>query len=205
MFIAIEGANGAGKTTLINKLTTYLDYMNVPYVITSWNSYPPTNKLITDEKAIRGLTPETHFLSHLLDLQFRVDKVIKPALLENKWVIADRYIPTTYVRDGIRGVSEEVLRITNQLVPAPELYVFLDTDYSVILNRMSHQKRSDYITGVDIYGGTKETALPKYLSSQVRKYRLYFKKNRNVPVLSIKNNNSDELIHYLEERKSNFD
>lgn len=195
--VVIEGPNGAGKGMLIEQLEYNLRQNSVDYFTSSWNSYPPMRSLINNEKDLHGLTKYSHYYSHLLDLTFRYEKDIIPRLKKGEVVICDRYIQTLFVRDGIRGISDETIAANTKRFKKPDVLVYLDTDLEILVQRMESQidKRSDYILGLDIYPeSSRLVSLKRYLKAQKEAYDRIFRNEKNFNLKLVKNNNSQQKV-----------
>jgi dTMP kinase len=107
--IVFEGIDGAGKTSQTRFLEKYLKRHGKNAVLTKWNSSSIIEAATTKAKEKRIATPLLFSLLHAADMVERYQNTICPALKKGKTVICDRYYYTSYVRDGIRGVSSKLL------------------------------------------------------------------------------------------------
>jgi len=148
LFVAFEGINGCGKSTLHRAVSEQLRARGVELVDTR---EPGGTALGTE---IRKLLLEwsgakKSDLSELLlfaaDRAEHVETVIKPALIQGRWVLCDRYIYSTITFQGHgRGISRDIIDHANALATqglTPDLVVLLDVDPQVALTRIS--KRVD--------------------------------------------------------------
>jgi dTMP kinase len=76
-----------------------------------------------------------------------VKKIIKPNLLENKMVVVDRYIDSTFVYQGIEGgikinVIQEIAQKTINL-PFPDLTFVLDIEPQKAQERLRKRKEAE--------------------------------------------------------------
>lgn len=142
-FIAFEGLDGAGKSTLIQAFAQHLASHNLPYILTR----EPGGSQLGEE--IREMllrtkgdapVPRAELLLYQAGRAQHVDKVIRPALAEKKWVITDRfYASTVAFQNGGRGIALEPIEWLNQFATQdckPDLWVLLDLDVPTAMARM---------------------------------------------------------------------
>lgn len=104
MFITFEGIDGSGKTTQATLLSRYLTEIKVNHLLTK----EPGTILSKECQQIRklllspenNLSPRAELMLYLADRAQHVDKCIRPALSEDKWVVSDRYSWSTFVYQG---------------------------------------------------------------------------------------------------------
>ncbi|MCD2257512.1 hypothetical protein FHQ08_12530 [Lactobacillus sp. CC-MHH1034] len=132
-----------------------------------------------------------------MDLVFRYEKEIIPRIERNEIVICDRYIETLEVRDGIRGVPQDLIHKNIKIFKKPDITIFLDIDKNLIFKRMIDQmdKRSDYILGLDFMSkGSKRETMLSYLDKQRIRYQEIFKDYDDREVFIVKNESEKEKI-----------
>lgn len=102
-FITIEGGEGAGKSTQIRLLAEALCAAGEPVVLTR----EPGGSAGAEEirkLLVEGLpgrwAPETEALLHFAARADHLEKVIRPALAEGKWVLCDRFADSTIAYQG---------------------------------------------------------------------------------------------------------
>jgi len=114
MFITFEGIEGSSKTTQASLLDEWLSSKGVDHLLTK----EPGTVLSKECQQIRHLIlspdydigPRTELFLYLADRAQHVDKYIKPALKDGKWVISDRYADSTKVYQGIgRGLGVDTV------------------------------------------------------------------------------------------------
>ena len=134
-FIVFEGLDHAGKSTLIGSLSQKLRARGLEDLILTRE---PGGTALGEQ--IRNgvlnpygdpISPETEILLISASRRDHIEKVIRPSLEMGKWVLCDRFWPSTSAFQGAgRGLSEEQVRWLNQFtVPAditPDLFVLLD-------------------------------------------------------------------------------
>lgn len=155
MFITLEGPEGSGKTSQIPALSEYLQRQGYDVITTR----EPGGTPISDQ--IRGglinmkntdLTPRTEILLFLAARAQLVDQLIKPALLEGKVVLCDRYGDSTLAYQGY-GHQTDLELLKHLLAFAtgglkPDLTIFLDIDVERGLMR---KKKVDEWNRLDAY------------------------------------------------------
>jgi dTMP kinase len=109
LFITFEGIEGCGKTTQIGLLTSYLDTLHRPFLLTR----EPGGTEVGEKIREILLSPEKMNIDPMAELflyaaarvqHFR--QVIDPALQEGKIVICDRFMDATTVYQGFgRGLD----------------------------------------------------------------------------------------------------
>ena len=138
-FIVIEGIDGCGKTTQIDELSKWLPNSGLikkgSQLITTRE--PGGSKL---GKKIRGMILDnnennkpsslTELLLYSADRAEHVSKIIAPALINNDWVISDRFSDSTLAYQGYgRGINLEIIKNVESIVcqgEYPDLTFFLE-------------------------------------------------------------------------------
>lgn len=133
-FVAFDGIDGCGKTTQCAYLAERLQVMGysvVPVRSPGTTQYGKRIRewLLNQNKVgVPSLTGEDELWLMVMDRVLLLQEVIEPALAAGKVVIADRWIPSTYVYQGLlRNVSMESIRqIHDRLqIPHPNVYIHL--------------------------------------------------------------------------------
>lgn len=143
LFITLEGGEGAGKTTLIDKLTSVLSTYGYEIVKTR---EPGGSRLsnqirqwLLNRDADLPIGYKAELLLFLSARAQHLEELIKPALIQNKVVICDRFNDSTIVYQGLgRGLGMDYVKKLCELVSAevkPDLTLFLDVDPRVGLMR----------------------------------------------------------------------
>lgn len=139
-FISIEGGDGAGKSTYIPKIKEYLESLGQEVILTrepgGTDLSEKLRSLFTDREM--SVTTETLLLETARS--DHVDKVIRPALKEGKWVICDRFSDSTYAYQcAAKGFPEAQLRQLEAIVHKdvnPALTFFFDTPLNISKQRL---------------------------------------------------------------------
>lgn len=118
LFITFEGPDGSGKSTQIQKLAHYLKENNISYILTR----EPGGTRISD--LIRGilLNPEhqemknnTEVLLYAAARAQHIEEKIKPALIEGKIVLCDRFVDASIAYQGYGlGIELQMIQQINQ-------------------------------------------------------------------------------------------
>ena len=152
-FIVIEGIEGAGKSTVIKHIADFLSEQNIKYILTrepgGTELAEGIRELIKQDYNEEKVFPETEvLLLYAARLQL-VENIIKPALNNNTWVIADRHdLSTLAYQAGGRGVNESFIKNIKQATLKEFSYdfcLFLDVDPALGLKRASGRGKLDRI------------------------------------------------------------
>ena len=137
LFISFEGSDGCGKSTQIDLLAKYFTTQNKNFVKTE----EPGGTLGSNE--IRKIllrennfhwSVETETLLFMAARNDHVEKVIKPAIEDNKIVICDRFMDSTIVYQGMRSSQAKNLSLMLfELIGInPDITFLIDMDLSLI-------------------------------------------------------------------------
>ena len=150
LFITFEGGEGSGKSTQIRLLYKYLEENNYPVILTrepggtQIGEQLRTILLQGNIDKMNAITEALIFLSARSD---NWDKVIKPALDNNKIIICDRFQDSTIVYQGIcNNIDVNLLNniyrhITNNVFP--NRTYLIDIDPRIGLQRSMRQDNKD--------------------------------------------------------------
>lgn len=135
-FITFEGGEGSGKTTQSRMLYEYLKNKGLPVLWTREIGGTKEAELIRDIILTNDLLEMTELLLIMAARLEHIEKVIKPALIEGKWVICDRFIDSTCCYQESVGI-ETVLRLHNEIFKnfMPDLTFFVNLPPDVALAR----------------------------------------------------------------------
>ena len=133
-FITFEGPEGGGKSTHIRLLADYLRERGVDLVLTREPGGTPTGEairgLLQHDGAGESPTDRAELLLFLASRAQHVERLIRPALSEGKWVLCDRFDDSTLAYQGYgRGLDLSLLQAMNSFATAglkPDLTVLLD-------------------------------------------------------------------------------
>ncbi len=134
--IAVEGLDGSGKSTQIHLLYKWLEGMDIKVFFSEWNSSELVKDATSKGKKRQLLTPTTFSLIHGTDFTDRYERQILPMLEGGYIVLCDRYIFTSFARDGARGCDADWLRKMYSFVFRPDITFYFKVPVSVALSRI---------------------------------------------------------------------
>lgn len=136
-FIVFEGLDKSGKSVQFEKLSSYIEGLNIPI----YRNYSPSNNQIGS--FIRDILEHREICSkELLRLLFVADKMItwermiEPFLQRGIWVISHRWVLSTLAYGQADGFYLGWLMSINQYVHVPDLTIFIDTPPDECLRRL---------------------------------------------------------------------
>lgn len=143
-FLAFEGLDGSGKSTLIQGLKTEFQKQGLAYILTR---EPGGSTLGVEVRHMlqrndgEAPVPRAEALLFQADRAQHVEKVIKPALHQNKWVLSDRFAASSLAFQAAgRDIKSEEIEWLNRFSTAglqPDLYVLLDLTVEESEKRMA--------------------------------------------------------------------
>ncbi len=147
MFVSIEGIDGSGKSTLARNLKKKLLELGRPVFLTR----EPTDRFFITESEQRNRSAE-----NAIELFFRFttdrlhhQKTINSELDQDRIVISDRYIHSSYAYQGplmeimMGGMDSTIEWMTNVSMVIrrmPDLILFLDLEPDSIATRIARRK-----------------------------------------------------------------
>lgn len=145
-FVSFEGCEGSGKTTQVEMLKDYLLAHGHDVVITREPGGTPIGEQIRkmllnpDNRGMGALTEALLFAATRSQI---VKEVVKPALEKGWVVVADRFVDSSLVYQGVaRGLGLEAVKNLNDWATAglePDLTVYLDLPFEDYLQRRAGQ------------------------------------------------------------------
>lgn len=149
-FITFEGGEGSGKSTQVKRLAAVLKGRGIAVEVTR---EPGGTE---GAEAIRGLLvsgdagrwdAETETLLHVAARRDHVEKTIRPALADGKWIVCDRFIDSTVAyQGGGHGIDlATIYQLHALMVPdiAPDLTLVLDVPAETGLGRAGARADSE--------------------------------------------------------------
>lgn len=149
-FITLEGGEGSGKSTNIEFVCGVLEEKGVDYVLTR----EPGGTEIAEK--IRSLLLDHHQepLDAMAELLLifaaraqHIQRIINPALANNRWVVSDRFTDATYAYQGVaRKLGEAYVEQLEQLVQGdlrPDKVFLLDLDVALGFERVNQRGEKD--------------------------------------------------------------
>ncbi len=136
VFISFEGSEGCGKSTQIVRLETRLRDVGIDVLRTrepgGTDAGEQVRHLLQHAPEGERLTPEAELLLFAASRAQLVREVIEPALARGTWVIADRFLDSTTVYQGIgRGLDAGSVAAINGFAVGtclPQATFLLDMD-----------------------------------------------------------------------------
>lgn len=134
-FITLEGGEGAGKSTQIQVIKDYLLTRGNDVVVTrepggTSEGQEIRNLLVSGDKD--KWSPLSETLLILADRAAHLERVIRPALAEGKYVVCDRFFDSTKAYQGVAGgLGLDVIHNLQQPVlgtTLPDVTLLLDID-----------------------------------------------------------------------------
>ncbi len=149
-FITIEGIEGVGKTTNIEFIEKLLRDAGKSVVMTR---EPGGTSLGEDVRELLlghkhdGMSRDAELLLMFAARAEHLDKVVKPALENEKWVLCDRFTDATYAyQGGGRGFDTAPIETLENLVQGdlrPDLTLLLDVSVEIGLERAGKRSEPD--------------------------------------------------------------
>lgn len=140
-FISFEGIDGSGKSTQIQKLARFLETLGFDVIITR----EPGGSVGAEE--IRNLllqgnvdrwSAETEILLFTAARRDHLERIILPAIEDDKIVICDRFTDSTRMYQGMRGPNlRNLVDMLNEKIINcdPDLTIVIDIDPQISLKR----------------------------------------------------------------------
>jgi dTMP kinase len=125
-FISFEGSEGCGKSTQIRRFVDWLRAGGREVLVTREPGGTAVGEkirhLLQHDPAGAALTPESELLLFAASRAQLVREVILPALDRGTWVVADRFLDSTTVYQGVgRGLDRAAVQRINAFAVGPAL------------------------------------------------------------------------------------
>ena len=146
LFVSMEGPDGSGKTLQMDLLEKKLQEEGYEVVRSREPGGTPVGEALRGillEPSYTGMDAVTEALLFAAQRRQHVMEKIRPALLEGKIVLLDRYVDSSLVYQGIgRGLGMDFVQMIND--PAidgllPDVTFLVYVDYEEGLRRKRHQ------------------------------------------------------------------
>jgi dTMP kinase len=141
-FVVIEGLEGAGKSTAVATVLNWLKAQGHEVIQTREpGGTPLAEQIRTMVKSVQdeAIAPETELLLMYAARSQLLANVIRPALAQGHWVLADRHdLSSRAYQGGGRQISSEIIDHIRAVVvkdTRPDLTLYLDIDPEIGLKR----------------------------------------------------------------------
>lgn len=155
-FISLEGGEGAGKSTQAGLLAQALRARGIEVVVTrepGGTAGAETIRELLLKTEGEGWNPRAEALLFAAARSDHVERLIRPALVANKWVICDRFLDSSRAyQGGGSGLSDEDLLALHRIGSdglLPDLTVLIEVAPDVAAQRVAHRDPG----GADRIGG----------------------------------------------------
>ena len=151
IFVSFEGSEGCGKSTQIRLLADRLKAAGHRVLLTREPGGTEIGEqlrhLLQFSKAGHAMASETELLLFTASRAQLVREVILPALSEGTIILADRFLDSTTVYQGVaRRLDPEQVAAINRFAVGgtlPEITFVLDLDPAVAHERLKHRPRPE--------------------------------------------------------------
>lgn len=148
-FISFEGSEGCGKSTQIRLLAEALERGGREVLLTREPGGTVVGEhirnLLQHTPEAAAMVPEAELLLFAASRAQLVREVLAPALEQGHWVLADRFLDSTTVYQGLaRGLDRRTVEAVNRFavgVTRPSLTLLLDMDAAEGLARANAASR----------------------------------------------------------------
>lgn len=164
-FIVLEGLEGAGKTTALNTVVAQLKALGVTdLVFTREPGGTPLAEKLRNLIKYETEEPVTDKAELLMLYAARIqliENIIKPALVQGKWVIGDRHdLSSQAYQGGGRQLDKAFMQMLKESVLGdfePDFTLYLDIDPALGLARARGRGELDRIeqAGLDFFNRTR--------------------------------------------------
>lgn len=144
LFITVEGPDGAGKSTQIEFIKKYFDERGLAVLYTREPGGTVISEKIRNiilDKEHTEMAPMTEAMLYAAARAQLVQQVIKPAVMEGKIVICDRFVDSSIAYQGYgRGLGASVWDINKYAVDGcmPDLTLLLMVDSEKGIGRVKN-------------------------------------------------------------------
>ena len=161
-FVVFEGIDGSGKGTIIKEAKKFLLEKGIQeeqIVVTA----EPTNGFYG--KKVRELlktnvNPNVNsqqFLDlYVADRKEHLEKILQPALKNNKIILCDRYKYSTFVYQSLQGIPIEKIKKLHEGMLVPDLIFILDVSPTISLKRISRRQQLEAFEQQDFLEKVRE-------------------------------------------------
>ena len=204
--VVFEGADGSGKSCCRDMLVDWLKKHEFPVTQTKWNSSDLVKDAIDAGKDRRELSPLMFCLLHAADMVWRMENVVLPALERNHVVVADRYVYTSYVRDGLRGVDKKILDLVYDGFREPDILFHCSCPTEIAFARLLEDKGfTFYGSGMDLgLSSNRNESCMLYEKKMAKEYGDLLPKQKNYIKLDTNRPKKETLATIKDEMNNRF-
>jgi dTMP kinase len=200
-FLVVEGLEGAGKSTALHYLHDRLQSQGIQVITTREPGGTVVGETVrhllkhTDQEP---MDPRAELLLFYAARVQLLETVIKPALNQGTWVLADRCELSSFAyQGGGRGIQPEILKQLSALCVGdtqPDLLFYLDISPEIGLQRAVTRGKLDRIEQESLaffqaVHARYQAYLPTYLSTVVI--------DASQPLIQVQADLEQSLRHYL--------
>ncbi|GAA6133517.1 dTMP kinase [Oceaniserpentilla sp. 4NH20-0058] len=154
-FITIEGIEGVGKTTNLKFIQAWLEKQGIEYISTREPGGTDLGERLRELLLHGGdVSSEAELLMMFASRSQHLEKLIKPAIDQGKWVICDRFTDSTYAyQGGGRQMNLSSIESLETLVHKnvqPDLTLLLDAPVEIGRERAAKRSAADRIEAEDL-------------------------------------------------------
>jgi len=140
--IVIEGIDGAGKTTFAKALYETLKKRGINCIFSCEPTFGPFGEKIKSALIKKESNLQDLRLLFLKDRKWHVENIVIPALEAQKWIILDRYYPSTLAYQSSQGLPFRELLIENETIaPIPDIVIYLELPLEVAFKRIGNREK----------------------------------------------------------------
>ena len=134
-FVVVEGGEASGKSTQVPLLVARLRARGREVVATREPGGTDAGAALRVVALDRGVAPEAEALVMAADRAQHVAELIRPALEAGRWVVSDRFVPSSLAYQGVgRGLGVDHIEELSRWATGglePDLVVVVDVDDAV--------------------------------------------------------------------------
>jgi dTMP kinase len=157
LFISFEGIEGCGKSTQAKKLQQFFLQKEIPAILTrepgGTIAGEQIRAILIDDKIAKLEAKTELFLNFAARLE-HVEKLIKPAIKNNKTVICDRFFDSTYAYQGSAfGLDYETIdQIKKYSIGefAPDITFLIDVSIELAFSRIKDRSENNRYEKMDL-------------------------------------------------------
>jgi len=134
-FCVLEGIDGSGKGTQLWLMERRMRKEGFEILATREPTHPLTGYFLKIVLKMGDIHPLTDCFLFAADRAEHVDKLILPALKENKVVLCERYLFSSIAYQTMKGVKESLIRSMHEFALMPDLTILIDVSPEITMQR----------------------------------------------------------------------